>query len=115
MTVAQIRFWNKRQGLSDIGYHYVIHLVGTVEEGRPWERAGAHCRGYNATSIGICYVGGLDKNGKPKDSRTQAQKTVILNLVTKLRARFSIPKSRINGHNEFANKACPCFDVRKEF
>lgn len=63
--------WHKQKGWKRIGYHYVILLNGTIEQGRELEAVGAHTKGHNAHSIGICYIGGLDKNGKPKDTRTR--------------------------------------------
>ncbi|WP_286527806.1 N-acetylmuramoyl-L-alanine amidase [Duncaniella freteri] len=110
VTVSDIDRWHKARGFAGIGYHYVIYLDGSIHEGRPLERIGAHCQGYNATSIGIAYVGGLDSDGKtPADTRTDAQKTALRNLIGKLRERF--PDVTIHGHREFAAKACPCFDV----
>ena len=111
VTVQQIRQWHLQRNFADIGYHYVIYLDGTVHKGRPLEKAGAHCKGYNAHSIGICYVGGLDRQGKPKDTRTAAQKAALLTLIRELRQRF--PRATVHGHREFANKACPCFDCKE--
>ncbi|WP_289772806.1 N-acetylmuramoyl-L-alanine amidase [uncultured Duncaniella sp.] len=109
VTVSDIDRWHKARGSAGIGYHYVIYLDGSIHEGRPLERIGAHCQGYNATSIGIAYVGGLDSDGKtPADTRTDAQKTALRNLIGMLQERF--PDVTIHGHREFA-KACPCFDV----
>jgi N-acetylmuramoyl-L-alanine amidase len=114
ITVETIRGWHVNgRGWSDIGYHYVITLDGEVHAGRPLIRAGAHVAGLNATSIGICYVGGLDKTGKPKDTRTKAQKKALYDLTATLLGRF--PGATVHGHNEFAAKACPCFDVRKDW
>ena len=113
VTVQQIRQWHLQRNFADIGYHYVIYLDGTVHKGRPLEKAGAHCKGYNAHSIGICYVGGLDRQGKPKDTRTAAQRAALLTLIRELRQRF--PRATVHGHREFANKACPCFDAKKEY
>ena len=104
--------WHKQRGFKKIGYHYVIKLDGTVEKGRGLEEVGAHCTNHNRNSIGICYVGGLDKAGKPKDTRTQAQKEALWNLLRILLCKY--PTANVHGHNEFANKACPCFDVQKE-
>jgi N-acetylmuramoyl-L-alanine amidase len=70
VSVDTIRSWHKDRGFSDIGYHYVILLDGSVRDGRPIERVGAHVERHNLDSIGICYVGGVDENGKPKDTRT---------------------------------------------
>lgn len=115
-TVEAIRnFHVNVRHFSDIGYHYVIYPDGSVHTGRDVNISGAHCTGHNAHTIGISYVGGLDKNGKPKDTRTPAQKKAIAELVAKLRDTYKIPKSNVYGHYEFANKACPCFNVEKEF
>lgn len=111
VTVDEIRRWHKERGFSDIGYHYVIMLDGSVCNGRPLGQAGAHCKGQNAHSIGICYVGGCDRNRRPKDTRTPEQRTALTQLCRQLLRQF--PKATIHGHNEFANKACPCFDVQK--
>ena len=114
-TAADIRRWHKAQGWSDIGYHYVILLDGTVQEGRPVSQPGAHCKGMNARSIGICYIGGLASDGKtPKDTRTTAQKAAMHALVERLAAQYGLTADQIHGHNEYAAKACPSFNVRRE-
>ena len=112
-TVEDIDRWHQQRGFKMVGYHYVIRLDGTIEQGRPLEQAGAHCKGHNTHSIGICYIGGLDTEGKPTDTRTKAQRDMLWALVKSLKVKY--PKATIHGHNEFANKACPCFDVRAEF
>lgn len=99
-------------GWADIGYHYVIRLNGFIEKGRSVYRAGAHCTGHNRHSIGVCYVGGLDQNGTPKDTRTEAQKRALRKLLTELAEHYHAP---IHGHNDYSNKACPCFDATKEY
>lgn len=113
ITVERIRKWHLQRKFADIGYHFVIYLDGTVHKGRPIEQQGAHCIGHNAHSVGICYVGGLDANGKPKDTRNAAQKAAMLALIRELRQRF--PGAAVHGHREFAAKACPCFDAKKEY
>lgn len=114
MTVDAIRkFHVNNRGWSDIGYHYVIYLDGTIHDGRDINVSGAHCTGHNTHSIGVVYVGGLDKNGKAKDTRTLEQKTALLKLLTALKRIY--PKATIHGHREFANKACPCFDAKSEY
>lgn len=112
-TVKDIDRWHKDRGFAGIGYHYVVYPDGSVHKGRDESLVGAHCLGHNATSIGICYIGGLDMEGKPKDTRTDAQKEALTKLVRELKAKYQ--GATVHGHNEFANKACPCFDVRKEF
>ena len=114
-----IKQWHKDRGFDDIGYHYVIDLDGTIEKGREEDLVGAHCKGHNATSIGICYVGGCDKNMKPKDTRTPEQKRSMLSLVRKLVNKYKIPVTQIWAHHDFdKHKACPSFDVsefRKDY
>ena len=105
--------WHKQKGWNGIGYHYVIDLDGTIERGRDENVSGAHTVGHNAHSIGIVYIGGLDKNGKAKDTRTPEQKEALWSLLRELLCKY--PKATIHGHNEFAKKYCPCFNVQKEF
>ncbi len=112
-TVQQIDQWHRQRGFRCIGYHFVIYRDGSVHEGRPIEQVGAHTSGYNANSIGICYIGGCTADGKtPKDTRTEAQRAALVALVRVLKARY--PSATVHGHNEFANKACPSFNVQKE-
>lgn len=111
--VADVDKWHKARGWKGIGYHYLITLDGKVEKGRAESEVGAHCTGHNKNSIGIVYVGGVDKYMKPKDTRTEAQKKALLELIVALLIKY--PNATIHGHNEFANKACPSFDVQKEY
>jgi len=113
-TVQDIKRWHLNRGFRDIGYHYVIYRDGSVHTGRPVAQAGAHCLKHNAHSIGICYIGGLAMNGKtPKDTRTEAQKVAIVQLLKDLHNRY--PKATVHGHRDFAAKACPCFDAQAEY
>lgn len=94
----------------DIGYHFYITRDGTVHDGRPIEKVGAHCEDHNSHSIGICYEGGLDANGKPADTRTEAQRKALKSLVERMHRLF--PKALIVGHHDLnPRKACPCFKV----
>ena len=113
VSIEEITRWHKEKGYNTIGYHYVVGLDGTIYPGRGEHRMGAHCLGHNASSIGVCYVGGHNQSGKPKDTRTPAQKKALLSLLRELRAKY--PKASIHGHNEYSNKACPCFDAHKEY
>lgn len=112
-TVNEVRQWHKARGFSDIGYHYLIGLKGRLEEGRDLSIAGAHCVGHNTHSIGVCYVGGLDSEGNPKDTRTREQKIALKVLLTNLKK--ALPDAEIHGHCDFAAKACPCFDAKEEY
>lgn len=111
--IEDIDRWHRERGFNSIGYHYVIYLDGTVHTGRPVEKIGAHCLGHNKHSVGVCYVGGLDASGAPADTRTDAQKTSLRAFIKDLKRRF--PSATVHGHREFAAKACPCFDAKKEY
>ena len=115
-TVLDIRRWHKERGWSDIGYHYVIYRNGHIEPGRDVDLIGAHCEGYNAHSIGICYIGGKTKDMKQnKDTRTLAQKAALLSLLTDLRKMY--PNARIVGHCDYDKhgKTCPNFNAKLEY
>lgn len=109
-TVEDIDRWHKARGWKGIGYHYVIYLDGSVHVGRPIEQVGAHTSGYNANSIGVCYIGGVASDGKtPKDTRTDLQKAALSGLIAGLKRKY--PNATIHGHYEFAAKACPSFKI----
>lgn len=116
-TVADITRWHKQQGFDTIGYHYVIYRDGTIHEGRDINVVGAHCKGYNSCSVGVCYVGGVVPAGgnlvKSKDTRTPEQKEALITLLKLLKLKW--PKAKICGHRDFAAKDCPCFDATKEY
>lgn len=110
---ADIRRWHMKRGFKDIGYHWLVHIDGTIEPGRQMHVRGAHCKGHNKDSIGICYVGGLDKQRKPKNTLTEEQLTSLFNVIQHTRNHYGdIP---LHGHCEFSNKACPSFDVVEVF
>ena len=114
--VEDVRDWHiKGNGWSDIGYHYLIKLDGTVQEGRPINKIGAHVRGHNRDSIGIAYVGGMDKNmDEWIDTRTDQQKDSLFNLLMDL--KFGFPDAIVYGHNDFTDKkVCPCFNAKEEY
>ncbi|MBR2265441.1 MAG: N-acetylmuramoyl-L-alanine amidase [Paludibacteraceae bacterium] len=134
LRASDIDKMHKERGFKMIGYHYVIDLDGTVETGRPLTMDGAHCntaglsgKAYNKHSIGICYIGGLDKNGNPADTRTDAQKRSMSDLIYQLKIDYNI--TDILGHRDTSPdknsdgkisknewiKQCPCFDVRSEY
>lgn len=128
VSVEEIRQWHLRRGFSDVGYHFVIDLNGKVHTGRHVSIQGAHAAGYNANSIGICYVGGLARGTlEPMDTRTPKQKESLVNIVAMLKNIF--PIKSIDGHRDLSvdlngdgvitpnewMKSCPCFDVHKEF
>ena len=114
-TVESVRRMHKAKGWADIGYHYLIGLNGERWNGRNVNLVGAHCEGYNANSIGVCYVGGCDKNMKAKDTRTDKQKAALIALLKDLRKLY--PKAKIVSHRDLdrKGKACPSFDATNEY
>ena len=115
-TAKDIDLWHKQRGFTEIGYNYVILLDGTIELGRDVDKIPAHVEGQNKDSIGICYIGGIDKNTlQPKDTRTKTQKEALVKLLKELRALY--PDAIIQGHRDFAGvkKACPCFNAKEEY
>lgn len=113
VSVDTIRGWHIGQGWKDIGYHWVVRLDGTVKPGRPEAQVGSHVAGHNTGTLGVVYVGGVDTKGNPKDTRTPPQTAALLALVKALIVRYPTIK-KVTGHNQYAAKACPSFDVRKD-
>jgi N-acetylmuramoyl-L-alanine amidase len=114
VKTEEIRRWHiEERGWSDIGYHYVVELDGSVNMGRHTDSIGAHTRGENTGSIGICYVGGMDANMElAKDTRTEAQKKGLRCLISDLKKKYGT--LTIHGHNEYSTKECPSFNVDTE-
>ena len=127
LTAFDLDLLHRRRGFNGTGYHYYIRKDGTVVLTRPIERIGAHAKGFNVDSIGICYEGGLDRRGRPADTRTLEQCMSLYLLVKELGQRF--PDCRVCGHRDLSPdlngngeiepeewiKACPCFEVKEWF
>lgn len=127
LTPDDLEMQHRRRGFNGTGYHYYIRKDGTVHLTRPIERIGAHVKGFNSNSVGICYEGGLDAHGCPADTRTPEQRAALRLLVHQLFETF--PGSRVCGHRDLSPdrngngeiepeewiKACPCFEVKAEF
>ncbi len=112
ISTATIRGWHLGQGWSDIGYHKVVELDGSVHAGRPESEVPAAQQGHNTGSLAVCYVGGVAKDGStPKDTRTPAQHAALLKVVRDWQQQYGVPTSKVYGHYEVANKACPSFDM----
>lgn len=115
VPIERVKKWHLQRGWSDIGYHYYITRDGEIHKGRKLSTIGAHVRGYNSRSIGICYEGGINENGDPEDNRTPEQKKSLLKVVQILKFVFS--DATVQGHRDFSNvnKACPSFDAKNEY
>lgn len=113
IDVSTIRRWHKEFGWKDCGYHFVIYLDGSINIGRPIDQVGAHTKGHNKESIGVCYVGGIGLDDKPKDTMNEKQELGLFELIYSIRTMFGwMP---LSGHNEYANKACPSFNVPEKY
>lgn len=123
---AELNRMHRKRGFNGCGYHFYIRRNGEICDMRPVDRVGAHCKGHNEGSIGICYEGGLNTKGRPADTRTTEQKKAMRVLVEMLKREF--PIVTVAGHRDFSPdldgdgtiepeewvKECPCFDVRTE-
>jgi hypothetical protein len=109
VTTEQIRHWHvDGKGWSDIGYHYVIEGDATTHNGRHLSRVGAHCKGHNNNSAGVCVVG---NNTIPEDKWTMLQIAALMDLIYAFRLIF--PGIQIVGHKDLGATACPGLDVSK--
>ena len=102
-TVDDIRDWHVHgNGWSDIGYHYIILADGSIEEGRPVKTIGAHCKGKNRYSIGVCVVGNFESNQPTPD-----QVTSFVKIVNDLCAGYNLTWDNVYGHCDFSTSVCP--------
>ena len=114
VTAADVDKMHRKRGFEMIGYNFVVEIDGNIVPGRPLNCIPAHCKGYNTHSIGIAYVGGYDERGNVADTRNALQKRALVDLITSL-LYFYPNITNISGHRDYANKACPCFDAKKEY
>ena len=111
-SVEQLRRDHKARGFYDIGYHFYIRKDGTMTQHRMLLEVGAHARPYNRCSIGICYEGGLNEEGRACNTITAEQETRLVELFRNLKTLF--PKAKIVGHRDLPGttpKECPGFDA----
>jgi N-acetylmuramoyl-L-alanine amidase len=110
--IDDVREWHTLRGFSDIGYHFLIKLDGTVQFGRQIDLVGAHCHGQNYDSIGVCYVGGKCTDGTLADTRTPEQMKSLETTIAFIRSVYGyIP---CFGHNDYSEKVCPGYNVKHE-
>ncbi len=122
----EIDTWHKNRGWKKIGYHAVIRRSGEIEFGRSFDEVGAHVKGWNTRSVGVCLVGGVtEDDGEAEDNFTQAQYESLMCVVAMLERAY--PDAEVLGHRDLSPdldgdgvveesewiKDCPCFDVRE--
>ena len=113
-SAETIKSWHLKRGFSDIGYHFIIHLDGSLEYGRMGNIQGAHCKEENKFSIGLCYIGGMnDTMEEWEDTRTNKQKESLVELLSLLKKLHT--EAKIYGHRDFSTKLCPSFDAKEEY
>ena len=126
-TIEDLKAEFKARGWKHPGYHYAVMPSGRIEQMLPEEEVSNGVQGYNSTSINVAYIGGIDRNGKAVDNRTEEQKKSLVSLLKSLRERY--PKAKIMGHRDISPdkngngiidpweriKECPCFDAITEY
>ncbi|WP_171006362.1 N-acetylmuramoyl-L-alanine amidase [Chryseobacterium sp. 2VB] len=116
VTIDSIkRYWKENLKWKNPGYHYMIKADGKIVNTLPIDQVSNGVAGWNSQIINISYIGGIDKNKHPKDTRTEEQKKSMIKLLRELKSKF--PKATIQGHRDFPNvhKACPSFDAKREY
>ncbi len=115
-TPSRLQADHRARGFRSVGYHYYIRRDGSVTQHRWLLQVGAHCYPHNRRSIGVCYEGGLDAKGRPRDTRTDSQRAALVDLLGCLKHLF--PQAEIVGHRDLPGvlpKDCPCFDAKREY
>lgn len=109
------KYWKETLKWKQVGYHYIIKADGEIVNLLDIATPSNGVAGWNSQIINVCYIGGIDKKGFPKDTRTEAQKNSLIDILTKLKKQF--PKAIIQGHRNFpkVSKACPSFDAKSEY
>ena len=127
MTIEGLKQEFKRKGWVNPGYHYVVSPDGKISQLLDEDKVSNGVKGFNAVSINVAYIGGIDTNGKPIDNRTDAQKASLRSLLKMLHKKY--PTAVIQGHRDFSPdlnkdgkitsnewmKACPCFNAKEEY
>lgn len=120
-TIAEIqKYWKNVKKWNKPGYHYIIKPDGEIVPLQPEDKPSNGVAGYNSTSINVCYIGGVDKQGRAVDNRTDAQKESLIKILKDLKSRY--PDAEILGHREIWgqdpskwHKMCPCFPAKEEY
>jgi len=126
-TIADLQAEFKRKGWRNPGYHYVVDPDGKIIQLLDESLVSNGVKGYNGVTVNVAYIGGVDRNGKPADNRTPAQRKALRSILERLHGKY--PAAVIQGHRDFSPdlnhdgritpdefiKMCPCFDARAEY
>lgn len=121
------RYWKEKLNWKSPGYHYLVEPDGNIVQLLDEDKPSNGVAGYNSVSMNVCYTGGIDRNGKAVDNRTEEQKASLVFLLERLKEKY--PRATIKGHRDFSSdlngngviepsewiKSCPCFDAEKEY
>ena len=121
------RYWKEKLNWKSPGYHYLVKPDGDIVMLLDEDKSSNGVSGYNSVSVNVCYIGGIDRNGKAVDNRTEEQKASLVFLFEQLKEKY--PRARIKGHRDFSPdlngngviepsewiKSCPCFDASTEY
>lgn len=115
-TIQSIKnYWKNVLGWKSPGYHVIVKPDGSAVQLLSIDKVSNGVRGFNSETINISYIGGVDKNMKPKDTRTDEQKETLLRVIKEYKEIY--PEAIVQGHRDFPNvkKACPSFDAKTEY
>lgn len=127
-TVASImKYWSETLKWKAPGYHYIIAADGRITQLLDENSPSNGVAGHNSHIINLCYIGGVDANGKAVDNRTMAQKAALVGTIKEIKSRHRL--AIVVGHRDFSPdqngngiidpweriKECPCFDAKTEY
>jgi N-acetylmuramoyl-L-alanine amidase len=107
---AILRYWKNVLGWKNPGYHIIVTGDGSWTLLQDFNKITNGVQGMNSDSLHISYIGGIDRNGKALDTRTEKQTEILETIYLTLKSKF--PSLTFHGHNEFSNKSCPSFNVK---
>ena len=109
------KYWKENLGWKSVGYHIIIEPDGTINRLAEDSKITNGVKGFNSTSLHVSYIGGVDRDGKAQDTRTEEQKESLLKVLKEWKKMY--PDAVIQGHRDFVNvsKKCPSFNAKKEY
>ena len=103
--ISIIKRWHRERGFIDVGYHFFITRHGRVQTGRHIDDIGAHCKGENKHSVGICVHG--------RDTITDYQLKILKRLINNILLHYALEWDSVFLHSDFSSKTCPNFSMER--